>query len=140
MKKTLARLLLILLSFIPLLACIECSGCTSSKDNPKNPEVVVKNYLNQKIKDGSSGGLSKEYLKGSEYDLDVMNKKAEKIKDEDFDTKYGDVANSVVRAYEIKNVTGDTISAEITFESKAGTDLKKTKVFTVTDGMITWIK
>jgi hypothetical protein len=57
-----------------------------------------------------------------------------------FNTGSNEVIGKVVRSYEIKNVIEDTVSVDITFESRAGTDLHKTLRFTVRDEKITLIE
>lgn len=60
-----------------------------------------------------------------------------------FDADYtgGDkVIGKVVRGYDVKNVVGDVVSVDVTFESKAGTDLHKTLRFTVKDGRVAAIE
>lgn len=47
-----------------------------------------------------------------------------------------EVIGKVVRGYDVKNVVGDVVSADVTFESQAGTDLHKTLRFTVKDGKV----
>lgn len=51
-----------------------------------------------------------------------------------------DVIGSVVRGYDVKNVVDNVVSVDVTFESKAGTDMHKTLRFTVDDGKVVRIK
>ena len=60
--------------------------------------------------------------------------------------KYGspsvlkEVSEFVVKAYEVKNISGNNVSVAITFQSQADTDLQKTKIFTVENNVITAIR
>ena len=73
---------------------------------------VVSGFLDAVISDGPTV----EYIKDSDVRMRVTTK--------------------VVRGYEVKNVSGDVVSATVIFESRAGTDLPKTLRFTVEDGLI----
>lgn len=46
----------------------------------------------------------------------------------------------IVRGFEIKNTSGNVVSATVTYESRAGTDLPKTLRFTVEGGQIVDIR
>ncbi len=59
----------------------------------------------------------------------------------DFQSSGGDeVIGKVVRGYDVRNVVGDVVSVDVTFESKAGTDLHKTLRFTVKGGKVVAIE
>jgi len=95
-------------------------GCTSQEEKASN---AVKGYLDAIISTGSSST-------GSAY-------LAHDVKSGSYDA----IVGYVVRGYQIKNASGDAISVEVTFESQAHTDLKKTLVFSVnSDGKITSIR
>lgn len=51
-----------------------------------------------------------------------------------------EVIGKVVRGYDVRHVVGDVVSVDVTFESKAGTDLHKTLRFTVKDGRVAAIE
>ena len=50
------------------------------------------------------------------------------------------IRGSVIRGYEVKNVAGDIVAVDVTFESRAGTDLHKTLKFNVKDGEVASIE
>lgn len=50
------------------------------------------------------------------------------------------VTGKVVRGYEVKNVVGNVVAVDVTFESQAGTDLHKTLRFTVEGGEVVRIE
>jgi|GEM_PF-3266227 len=81
-----------------------------------SPDDVVSGFLDAVI----SEDTTVDYVKDSEVRMEVTTK--------------------VVRGYEIKNVSGDVVSATVIFESRAGTDLPKTLRFTVQDGTIVEIE
>jgi hypothetical protein len=80
-----------------------------------SPETVVKDFLDAKMQGKETSRF------GSENVLST-------------------VTDYVVKGYEVKNVSGETVSVTIIFESQAHTDLRKTRLFTVSNGVIGAIK
>jgi hypothetical protein len=81
-----------------------------------DPSRVVTAYLDARV-DGTSGD---EYLVHPIIDDQAVEK-------------------FFVRGYEVKSVSGSTVSARVIFKSRAGTDLPQTLRFKVKDGKITSI-
>jgi len=100
----------VLVGIIAILVLTSISGCGGSR----SPKSVVKGYMDD-VMQGRIPWSNGTTWAGSTAVIDRTN----------------ELMGYEVRGYEIKSVSGNVVSVEITFGSQAGTDLKETWVFRV---------
>jgi hypothetical protein len=79
---------------------------------PKSPKSTVQSFLDAVIKKEDTSRFCGEGFTGNS------------------------ITDYVITAYQIVNVTGDSVSVKLTFRSQAGTDIYKTETFRVKSGKI----